>query len=119
MTRQQQWASGALERVCARAGMDESSYRTLCLKMPVLIHQSGLAQAVAFMMSRETMGQQFCADLGSVYGVPGQALEPAKALRRTVFAANDLTTYMSLTRDLIEVTIWFRRFAHSELRAAQ
>ena len=42
MTRQQQWAKLALERVQKRHDKaSESDYRTLCMKMPVLIKQSG------------------------------------------------------------------------------
>ena len=116
MTRQQRWAKEACARVSARvATQDVRDYRTLCMKMPVLIMQSGLVQAVAFVRSRGTLGKAFSDDLAAVYGITEP--NPGQALMEKAQGANELTTYLALTRDFIDVSAWLRRFAQSELPA--
>lgn len=133
MTRQQEWARGSLERVSAYAPRPDgpardgaSEYRTLCMKMPILLKQSGLSQALAFVRSRGDLGKAFCDDLSAVLApaeaTVGSGQATAKSaghqLQERAFTAKDLGTYMSLSRDVIAVSIWFRRFAQSELPAA-
>ncbi len=128
MTRQQRWARKALACVSkqkgptgqkkAPAGSEE--YRTLCMKMPILLQQSGLVQALAFVRSRSEsggvrVGQVFSDDLAQVYEV--EAANDADAGLRLLKDAQQaaLPAYLAMTRDLIEVSLWFRRFAQSEL----
>lgn len=114
MTRQQEWAKKACGLVMGRKGPDEKKYRTLCMKMPVLVLQSGLVQALAFIRSREKeLGKHFSDDLAKVYGIAGA--EPGKVLMQQVQEADDLSLYLAMTRDIIEVSTWFQRFAQSEL----
>lgn len=125
MTRQQRWAADALKRVQAQEKQSiEGEYRTLCLKMPILIKQSGLVQALSFMWSRDKEdqdkkkqqpGKLFCNDLARVYGIPEQQ-DVGKELLEKALKADDLSTYLAMTRDLIDVSVWFRRFAQSELQ---
>jgi CRISPR-associated protein Cmr5 len=116
MTRQQTWAKEAYARVAAHVGKtDVREYRTLCMKMPVLIMQSGLVQALAFMRSRGDLGKTFSGDLASVYGITGA--DPGKGLMETAQGADELTLYLALTRDIIDASTWLRRFAQSELPA--
>jgi CRISPR-associated protein Cmr5 len=111
MTRQQRWANEAFRRVLSRKGTDESKYRTLCMKMPVLLKQCGVVQALAFIRAREEMGDEFCDNLAEVYGA-----RDGRELFATSMKAK-LPQYLALSRDLIEVSVWFRRFAQSELEA--
>jgi CRISPR/Cas system CMR-associated protein Cmr5 small subunit len=114
MTRQQKWAKEAYARVSARVGTsDVRDYRTLCMKMPVLIMQSGLVQAVAFMRSRGELGKDFSGDLARVYGIT--AADPGKDLMEKAQGADELTLYLALTRDILDASTWLRRFAQSEL----
>jgi CRISPR type III-B/RAMP module-associated protein Cmr5 len=101
VTRHQHWSAEALKRVSAKKDQsDEGKYRTLCMKMPGLIKQAGLVQALVFMKSREK-------DLASVHG--------AKDLLHDAQTA-ELAPYLALTSDLSQISIWFRRFAQIELK---
>lgn len=111
MSRQQKWARCALAKVTKQKGEDEEShYRTLCMKLPALLKQSGTMQAIAFLLSRkEPAAKQFTSDLAAVFGATS-----AEALRRNALEA-PLPQYLVLSRDLIDISVWFRRFAQSEL----
>ena len=118
MTRQQRWAKEAFACVSARKQESASGeYRSLCLKMPALLKQSGLVQSLAFMRARSgTVGRLFCEDLARVYGIgiaAGRALD--QVLQERAQSA-DLAAYLVLSRDLIDISVWFRRFAQSELK---
>lgn len=110
-TRQQRWSKAALERVSAhRTKDDEARYKTLCMKMPGLIKQAGLVQALVFMKSREKeIGAAFVKDLEVV-------LEEKDLLGRA--QRDELARYLALTNDTSQVAIWFRRFAQIELTGA-
>lgn len=121
MTRQQKWAHEALKRVQKHQGAEasESKYRTLCLKMPSLLKQSGLVQSMAFIRARDEIGKTFCDELAEVYGASladgkGRTGEELQQQAQTA----QLSAYLILSRDLIEVSVWFRRFAQSELKDA-
>ena len=114
-TRSQDWSKSAFERVGASGkGPDGSvldKYRTSCNKMPGLIHQSGLLQALVFQAARDNLGRTYVADLARTYlpavgGLPPTHLD----LIARVQAAN-LNEYMAMTHDLAEIAQWFRRFA--------
>ena len=111
VTRHQRWSAGALERVKARkSGGDSSKYRTLCMKMPGLIKQAGLVQALVFMESREKeLGKGFVEDLAKVYGSKTLLADAQK---------QELAPYLAMTNDLSQIAIWFRRFAQIELEGA-
>ncbi|MDY0061459.1 MAG: type III-B CRISPR module-associated protein Cmr5 [Myxococcota bacterium] len=113
MTRQQKWAHGAFQKVLEQKDSPKTraGYRTLALKMPVLVQQSGASQALAFIWSRGEgePERKYLEDLAAVYGAPS----PKALLERAQGAS--LAEYMAFSRDLITLGIWFRRFAQSEL----
>lgn len=86
--------------------------------MPALLKQSGVVQSLAFLRARDGgEGRTFCDELAEVYGLSmneraGEALQK-KAQEAT------LDQYLVLSRDLIEISVWFRRFAQSELKDEQ
>lgn len=118
MTRQQKWAKESFERVSRfkeSSEEDRDKYRTLCLKMPALLKQSGLVQALAFIRARSgEVGKRFCNDLASAYGV-GTGEETRGQVLQEQAQKAPLPAYLALSRDLIDVSVWFRRFAQSEL----
>lgn len=120
MTRQQQWAREAFTRVLAQAklGKDrQKAYRTECLRMPALLRQSGAVQAIAFVKSRkDEAARAFLTDLAVV--CLGVAQDPANALYVAALNA-PLPQYLALSRDLVGVAVWFRRFALSELEGGE
>jgi len=110
MTRNQQWANRALERIlAAKQTPAKDDYKALAMKLPVLLQQSGLAQALVFVASRGPVGLQILDDLASVYGKAG-----GSALREDAQRAA-LPQYLALTRDMIECAVWLRRFTQIEL----
>lgn len=117
MTRQQRWAKLALERVRDHKGKgSESKYKTLCMKMPALLKQSGLVQSLAFMRSRSGQeGKMFCDELAAVYGVQAEGQKSAGEVLQDRSQRAVLPEYLVLSRDLIDISVWFRRFAQSEL----
>ena len=111
MTRQQRWAKGAFEKVKAARGKPDEQryrYRSRCFETPILIRQSGLVQAIAFLL-RVKGNHPFVNDMASVLGAGDGA-----RLQRVAQEA-PLSDYLALTRDAIAVSVWFRRFAQSEL----
>lgn len=117
MTRQQQWAREALTRVQKmRKSPQEKSYRTECLRMPALLRQSGAVQAIAFVKSRNDAARAFLFDLAAV--CRGETPDAIDALYAAALKS-DLPQYLALSRDLVDVAVWFRRFALSELEAGE
>lgn len=114
MTRQQQWAHaayGAVKKRAEGAADVRKAYRSTALGAPILIRQSGLVQALAFWMTRsEAAAQEFTAELAATLGH-----RDATSLMSAAHTAT-LPAYLALTRDAIEVAMWFRRFAQSELK---
>lgn len=123
MTRQQRWAKEALTRVLLHKAksnenrLSEIKYRTLCMKMPALLKQSGVVQSLAFIRARSgDEGRLFCDELAEVYGLPKQEKpSTGEALQHKAQEAA-LAEYLVLSRELIEISVWFRRFAQSELK---
>ena len=107
MTRQQRWSKAALENVQAWAGNAERAkrFKTLCMKMPALIGQSGLVQALVFMQSRGDDGGKYVDALARTY-----SNSTGLALLQDVQKA-DLPVYLAQSRDLIEIATWHLRFA--------
>jgi len=120
MTRQQKWATDALGHVLrardtgANPEQKEkyaAKYRTACMKGPSLVQRVGALQAVAFWMSRpDPAFRDFAKHVAGA--LAGQdAVQLREQLQKS-----DLKTYLTGSRDLIEVTLWFRRMAQAELR---
>ena len=133
MTRQQQWAKEAYARVLSKKGStEEAKYKTLCMTTPALLQKSGLVQGLAFLWSRDqdkpdrpSVGKGFMDDLAEVYdrtlgqgkgnGKGYRDHAPGRKLMKTA-QRQELAGYMAMTADLIDVAIWFRRFAQAELQ---
>lgn len=120
MTRAQLWAKRALAKVLFRKGRnEEKSYRTLCMKTPILLKQSGPVQALAFLRARDSNsspGKDYADDLAFVF-LGETDNEPGLRLLQRAHDTQDLAAYLALSSDLIEVSMWFRRFAQAELRS--
>lgn len=114
MSRQRKQAARAHERVLGYKGGSEAKLRTLCMKTPSLIHQSGLAQALVFLQSRDDNGKRFVNDLA--YALNHPKCDTGDALIKR--ALNEpMVEYMVLTAAVADVSAWFRRFAQIELES--
>ena len=119
MLRQQVWAKAALEQVSKRKnGAMESKFSTLCMKTPNLIHASGLAQALTFLLAREQeTGKDYLNALDAVlHGADAKHPADGAALQKLAVETLDLSAYMALTRDVMAAAVWLRRFAKTELK---
>ena len=112
-TRAQEWSRRAFAAVLRQKGKDGAAkYRTACMKMPGLLHQSGLLQALVFETARDDLGERYVRDLAVAYYQDDQADAP-----RLIGEAQSaqLAGYLQLTRDVSAVAQWFVRFAQIEL----
>ncbi len=119
-TRAQSWSKTAFESVHEEAAKTDANarkkYKTSCMKMPGLIHQSGALQALVFQVARDAHGQRYVDHLARAwFQDPGKNREDLIAKAQTL----ELLPYMALTRDLAEIAQWFRRFAQVELAGTE
>lgn len=106
----------AYERVSRSAkSQTVAKYKTSCNKMPGLIHQSGVLQALVFQVARDEAGETYVDHLSQTF-----FLDPKKTHQDLIVHAQslELGLYMAMTRDLSDIAQWFRRFAQIELSAA-
>ncbi len=80
------------------------------MKAPSLLRQAGLVQALAFLQTRSDEGKALVTDLAQ-----GLDHKDAKSLQEAAHEAA-LPVYMSLTRNVVALAVWFRRFAQAELK---
>ena len=118
MSRQRTWAAAAHAEVMkVRDTNDQGKIHTLCMKTPSLIHQSGLAQAVVFLRSREkNIGKDFVDMLARVLATTRDGVNNGDKLQKLALGEADLSAYMALTQDVSDVAAWLRRFAQIELK---
>ncbi len=88
-------------------------YGSMAHKLPVLIRQAGLAQALAYVSARGKPGaKQLLDDLAMTLGLEG-GNRGEQLLARSREAS--LLDYMRLTREAIIALTWYKRFAQSML----
>ncbi len=87
---------------------DRNRYGAMAHQLPILIRSAGLAQALAFLESRDTKGhKQLLIDLAATVGQPGTLLQRARE--------GSIDEYMNLTRQVMAALLWYKRFAQSVL----
>lgn len=111
-TLQQEYAAAVYEKVCAHEDKDyKTKYGAMALKLPILIHTAGLAQALAFVQTRDK--EPFKLLLTDLAQVIGQ--ENASALVENSRTAQ-LEEYVYLTKQTMTALEWFKRYAQSILK---
>src|SRR5947209_19005325 len=113
-TRDQIYAADVYKRVKAvseefkKGDPDRNRYGGMAHQLPILIRTAGLAQALAFLESRDTKGhKQLLTDLAATVGQQGKLLEKARGV--------GISDYMLLTRQVMAALLWYKRFAQSIL----
>ena len=112
--RSQQMAQAAYPLV-ARLQQDdlESKYRTLSLTFPTMILQSGLSQAIGFLLAKgKDEHQKLAEHLAELLGE-----KSADELRQTILKA-DLAQYQLLTRRALDAASWLKRYTQALLKKA-
>lgn len=112
-TRTQKYAKAAYPLVEARQGQPmEKKYGALALSFPVMVLQSGLAQATGFLIAKHKDHMSaYLNDLAAVLGEDDGQQFHAKAI------ASHLTDYQHLTRRTLDAAGWFKRYAQGLLDA--
>jgi CRISPR-associated protein Cmr5 len=83
-------------------------YAQLAKKFPALVHNCGLAQAVAFILAREgNIGKSYAAHLMQTMGEEGDI--------GIISRDPDLMKYRQLTREAIESATWLKRYSEALL----
>lgn len=111
-TRDQEYASKAVTKVSAvKENLNEDDrnrYGSMAHQLPILIRSAGLAQALAFLETRESKGhQQLLIDLAATVGLQNTLVQKARGA--------ELNDYMHLTRQVMAALLWYKRFAQSIL----
>jgi CRISPR-associated protein Cmr5 len=124
-TRDQERAQAAFERV-SRIDNEEwrKDYGRQCLRLPVLIHQCGLCQAIAFFEAKgaddETKEEgaskkpwfgAVLDDLAQVSGLAANKKELAERAR-----TEHSTSYQWMTRESLACAQWLKRYAEAILK---
>src|SRR5579885_2633185 len=116
-TRDQQFASIIYEQVMKlRETKDKTSYGSMAHTLPILIHTSGLAQALAFVDSRKKKDKgpgQFLEDLSLT--VSGKSAEEFLQHVRT----SELREYIYLTERTLAALLWYKRYGQAILGIEQ
>lgn len=111
-TRDQEYAADVYKRVLEVKKAEEAErnrYGAMAHQLPILIRTAGLAQALAFLESRDTKGhKQLLIDLTATVG------KPAGTLAASARGA-EMSDYMRLTRQVMAALLWYKRFAQSVL----
>ncbi len=94
----------------------EAKYRTLALNFPSMILQSGLSQAIGFLMAKGKDEHQMLLDHLATLVLGKQAQD--KQLHQTILTA-DLTHYQLLTRQTLEAASWLKRYTQALLEKQQ
>ncbi|KFB76594.1 type III-B CRISPR module-associated protein Cmr5 [Candidatus Accumulibacter cognatus] len=112
-TRNQKHARAAYARVKAVEGWPvEKKYGALALNFPVMVLQSGLAQATGFLLAKGREEHlRYLDDLADVLGEGNGQGFHGKII------ASDLGDYQDLTRRTLEAAGWFKRYAQGILKA--
>lgn len=111
-TRDQAYASDAVQKVTDvkknLSEVERNRYGAMAHQLPILIRSAGLAQALAFLETRDTDGhRQLLIDLAATVGLSGTLVQKAITL--------PLNEYMHLTRQIMAALLWYKRFAQSIL----
>lgn len=115
-TRSQQIAQAAFARVQQRKAKDEKyrkEYRSFAREFPTLVHQCGLAQAVAFAQTKKDHQLDYVTDLAAVLTAGGHAdIASAEALAGQTRSL-PVIAYVRLSRDALDAAVWLKRYVEA------
>jgi CRISPR-associated protein Cmr5 len=116
-TRDQEYAQKIYDQVTTIASKanenDKKKYGTMALKLPVIVRTAGLVQSIAFVQARNEEGSYQRKLLEHIAEITGHG--SADALFQAAQRA-EMTEYMLLTQQVMDVLRWYKRFAQSVLK---
>lgn len=131
-TREQRYASDAYKRVQTmyqeqgeKKNAFVSNYGSMAHKLPILIHTSGLAQALTFVDSRGKEGSKRLLDdlTRTILGNEAEKRRLLEQARGIVTGEQEpgsrqgsgLLSYIYLSRQILAALLWYKRYAQSIL----
>lgn len=88
----------------------EPKYRTLALTFPAMVMQSGLAQAIGFLMAKGNEEHKIMlTHIATLLNYPND-----EDMHQAILSS-DLTNYQLLTRNALEATSWLKRYTQALL----
>lgn len=109
-TRNQTYSNAAYGHVTSVSPAHKQKYGSMCHKLPVLVRQAGLVQALTFVDARGGQAHHELLDhLANTLNTDREDL--MQRARRA-----ELEEYMMLTRHVLDAMLWFKRFAQSVLK---
>ena len=115
MTRDQNRAHTAYQRVIDVPADMKKEYGGNCLRLPAMIHQNGLCQTLAFLEAKSAKYPWFSRLLNDLAAVTGLAHTGGQFAADTRGA--DLGTYQRYTREALASATYLKRYAEAVLRA--
>ena len=113
-TRSRQHAANAHACVSAVASQAYASkYRALALSFPIMVLQSGLAQATGFLQAKSSDNNEYQRYLSDLAGILGK--NSGKSLHKAVIESR-LPDYQQLTRQALDASGWLKRYAQALLK---
>jgi len=122
-TREQQRAGRAYETIEAvsELGTDfKTKYGSICLKMPAMIQQNGLCQAISFYEAKAAGASpenneraRYLRDLSRL-ALGGN--DPDSNALGEMARTDELDTYLLLSRDVMQCAVWLKRYAEAVLK---
>lgn len=89
----------------------KAKYRTLVLNFPTMVLQSGLAQAIGFLVAKNKPEHNILLEhLAQLLGYQNQVKQLHEDVRES-----DITQYQLLTRKTIEASSWLKRYTQALL----
>ena len=93
------------------AGTLETNYRSVALNFPTMIMQSGLAQAIGFLMAKnKEEHQKLLSHLAELLG-----FKSSEELHQEVLKS-ELKQYQLLTRQALDASSWLKRYTQALLK---
>src|SRR5207237_806230 len=88
-------------------------YRSFAREFPTLVHQCGLAQAVAFAQAKKDHRLDYVTDLAAVLTTAGYTeIVSAEALAGQTRSL-PVTAYVRLSRDALDASVWLKRYVEA------
>jgi CRISPR-associated protein Cmr5 len=91
----------------------QKEYRSFAREFPTLVHQCGLAQAVAFAQAKGGHQADYLADLGAVLAATGHNEAAAPAALAAQTRSLRVSGYVRLSRDALDAAVWIKRYVEA------
>ncbi len=96
----------------ARSADYRKEYRSFAREFPTLVHQCGLAQAVAFAQAKNAHQADYVNDLAAVLTAVDHQATNIEALASQTRSL-PVSGYVRLSRDALDAAVWLKRYVEA------